>query len=493
MRSGGHVGLLLGAGALAACAATTDLVAYDEPPTLDSGVAAETSTPDASLGTNDSGAVEAMGEDVPEDGPVLDATTEPESGPGPVDGSDAAESAVSDSGDIDVAADASGDGLALDAGEASVQDAGCSSVEGGTGPLPAPDGGLLSLPSPEIYVGSTVESVTIGDINSDGRNDLVLCTNTQGAENPSADWSVFVFLQNPCGGLSPPVRYPGTPSGHIRTVAIADVTGDGRADLVFDQPNAVGVLPQNAQGTLDSMVVYGLPIDPRLTAVGDLTGDGLADVFAGMSNMVPTSVGYEMVQSAGALQSPVAIDSQLSASDIQIADVTGDGRPDVVLMTGLSFGIIPQQASGTLGAEVVVPAGADLEYVTAMALGDVTGDGRTDLVASGVGVETGAIEVYAQTSSGTLSSPLEYAISGTEGLGIADFDGDGRNDVVSVNVNIEIRLQTPAGTLAPPLQFTAPQAIGGQHPLATGDLNSDGRVDIVLVTYWGVSIVYGTR
>ena len=134
-------------------------------------------------------------------------------------------------------------------------------------------------PYMSMPVGSSPQAVAIGDVNGDGKNDAVLTTGWRG--DPE-DYHIFVFLQNSVGKLEPAVSYP---AGNGRSIAIGDVTGDGKADIVVTVTNGIGVLSQTPTGTLNPMVSY---VPRRVTTttetyqlkLGDFNNDGRLDVVA---------------------------------------------------------------------------------------------------------------------------------------------------------------------------------------------------------------------
>src|SRR5262245_34470224 len=119
--------------------------------------------------------------------------------------------------------------------------------------------------------GSGAEVVGIGDLDGDGRNDVAVLTSVN--NDPANDYMVHVFLQDIDGSLKPRVAYPVGARG--RSMDIGDVNGDGRADVVVGlySVNQIGVLLQNATGTLDPMVTYSTP-NANQVKVGDFNGDG---------------------------------------------------------------------------------------------------------------------------------------------------------------------------------------------------------------------------
>ena len=82
-------------------------------------------------------------------------------------------------------------------------------------------------------VGSWPEAVAIGDVTGDGRADVVMTTSYN--FDPANDFRLWVFAQAADGSLMPPVSYAtgSTYTDRAESVAIGDMTGDGRADVVL--------------------------------------------------------------------------------------------------------------------------------------------------------------------------------------------------------------------------------------------------------------------
>ena len=142
------------------------------------------------------------------------------------------------------------------------------------GPTPAPFIG----PYQAHPVNGWPESVAVGDVTGDGRNDVVMGVSPGGSVGPDA---VLVYAQQADGTLALPVTYPtGYTYGRPTSVAIGDITGDGRADVVVAL-DTVGIelFPQLASGALGSPATIATPDNLRLR-LGQLNGDGRLDVAA---------------------------------------------------------------------------------------------------------------------------------------------------------------------------------------------------------------------
>ena len=206
--------------------------------------------------------------------------------------------------------------------------------------------------------------------------------------------------------------YGSTPSGPI---AVGDVTGDGRADMVSCWPS--GLWYQNG-ATLGWTKVYS--IAPSKVAVGDITGDGRAEIIgtwssgiwywnpatsAGQRCIAPfhlvqllpeMSLGMEGLMSYHAGRVVCGIKMGLlwagpryipiAPSKVAVGDITGDGRAEIIGTWSTGIWYWNPATSGWTKMYSYVPSGP-------IAAGDVTGDGRADVVScwpSGLWYQNGA-------------------------------------------------------------------------------------------------------
>ena len=355
-----------------------------------------------------------------------------------------------------------------------------------------PNTNLLFKPYQAIPVGSWPEAVAVGDVNGDGRNDVVMTTSYY--FDPINDFHLFVFLQQADGTLSAPTSYAtaATYTNRPESVAVGDITGDGRADVVVGIDGVgVQVFPQLAGGTLGQPTMYA-SADTNKIRLGQLNGDGRLDV-AGVGWGTNT-IGVLLNNGHGGLSAPVSYPVLHGGyDDLEIADVTGDGRDDLVVMSGQLYAdpnvsVLAQLAGGGFGSAtpyVVAPS----TNTQGIGVGDVTGDGRSDVVASyGGNRPSSAIGVLAQNAGGTLAAVRSYpSYDIPEPVDIADVDLDGRPDVVVLHGGWDeagIYRQQADGTLAPEDLYPIPYASHyNPHGLAVGDINGDGSPDIVLADY----------
>jgi fibronectin type 3 domain-containing protein len=353
-----------------------------------------------------------------------------------------------------------------------------------TGPSPAPFLG----PYRAYPVTGWPESVAVGDVTGDGRNDVVMGVSPGTSSAPD---EVLVYAQLPDGTLASPVAYPtGYSYGRPTSVAIGDITGDGREDVVVALDTiGIEVFPQLPSGALGTPTTMTTPDNLRVR-LGQLNGDGRLDVAA--LGWGTNTVSVFLNDGRGGLRAPVAYSAQHDGyDDLEVADVTGDGRDDLVVMSGQGFApnvsVLAQLAGGGFAPAAAYSVGSGSTVLTSgIGVGDVTGDGLNDVVASyGGNRPSSNIAVFAQGMSGALSAPVSYpSYDIPQPVDVADLDLDGRADVVTLHggwLNAGVYRQRADGTLGAEELYPIPsQDQYSPHGLALGDINGDGTPDVVI-------------
>lgn len=231
---------------------------------------------------------------------------------------------------------------------------------------------------------------------------------------------------------------------------------------------------------------------PEAVQVGDVNGDGLADVVLTTSYYFDPAHDFKLYvflqRPDGQLAAPLLYPTNSSysnrAQSVQIADMNGDGRQDIVLGNNSNIEVFLQQPDGTLSASVV--------YATPMAsivrVGDVNNDGRADVV--GLDWSSGNVAVFLQNAGGTLDPAVMYSAphGGYNDLDLGDVNGDGLADIVVMSgqswlPNIVVLTQAATGGFNPPVSHSVASGVLTAG-VAVGDVNGDGRNDIA-VTYGG--------
>jgi hypothetical protein len=204
-------------------------------------------------------------------------------------------------------------------------------------------------------------SVTVGDLNGDGRPDFIV-GNAGGGIGVYLNTGAGAFTAGHVTNLLPNV------GGSVGPGVIADLNGDGKADYVVtsNQTGATDVFLGNGDGTLQAPAV--IPGYAFGLAVADLNRDGKPDLLqaAGGDLMVHLNSGD------GRFSAPPALYS-LGGGSVTTADINGDGNLDVVV----GYDVVRLgDGSGAFGGAYLFPANLNARDV---AVGDFNGDGKPDM------------------------------------------------------------------------------------------------------------------
>jgi hypothetical protein len=367
------------------------------------------------------------------------------------------------------------------------------------------------------------DSVVLADVNGDGKLDLVVGNDCPSVSTCNSGGSVSVLLGNGDGTFQAAVTYAlGGSDALSVSVAVADVNADGKPDLLAtsEGSDTVGVLLGNGDGTFQAAVNYSSGgLDPSFVAVKDVNGDGKPDLL--VANICAFScsgigvVGVLLGNGDGTFQAPVSYNSGgYNADSVAVADVNGDGRPDLVVanecdndghcMKGL-VGVLLGNGDGTFQAAVSYPSGES--YAVSIAVADVNGDGKPDLLVANLCAAvvadcayggTGSIGVLLGNGDGTFQAAVNYDSGGenANSIVVADVNGDGKLDLLVSNGDplslsgggvVGILLGNGDGTF----QVAVVYSTGGDGAasLAVGDVNGDDKLDLVVANGCNVGTI----
>jgi len=397
------------------------------------------------------------------------------------------------------------------------------------------------------------QSIAVGDLNGDGIPDMVIGVpgaSTDGRTGNGAVYVIYGPLMSGSGNIVPlnvssnfNVRLDGAVTSFGFSVAIGDVNGDGKADLVVGAPNENGelggvyVIPgpfYSGTGQTKDMAVttnysamyvgdsavMGYAIYPDKLgyslAIADLDGNGFNEIAIGAPNAaVSATLGALISGKVYVVGGPLVTDVGKNVSMSNTVNYKllayGDGQSGVCITSGVSSYCYFGQE--TFGA--------------ALETGDWNGDGIMDLAVGAPVEQPGWLDL--RTSTYVLYGPLpsstgnvrnmatitdfnvRYDAPVSDGLGIdltkGDFNGDGKMDLaigastestVSPNPNgaayllynplpsgVGITLDLTAPTnynvrMTGPVSGAATMAFG-QTSLAAADMNNDGKTDLLAV------------
>jgi hypothetical protein len=207
-------------------------------------------------------------------------------------------------------------------------------------------------------------SLAVADVNKDGKLDIVV-TNFCGSSGGSCsdgtfpEGSVSVLLGTGDGTFEPAVWYDSGWEG-ASAVAVADVNGDGKPDLLVGNcgpdgcdpsaPGVVGVLLGNGNGTFQPPMTYPTASGVTSIKAADVNLDGKLDLVvatwgAGLGS-IDGAVGVLLGNGDGTFQATVTADSgEAYAGSLAVADVNGDGKPDAIVTNDCRSGCLVNTGS----------------------------------------------------------------------------------------------------------------------------------------------------
>ncbi len=335
-----------------------------------------------------------------------------------------------------------------------------------------------------FVTGDGSSSVAIGDLDFDGKPDLAV-TNHLSA-------SVSVLINNtPAGGATPSFTriIPDFQTGDgPNEVAIGDMNRDGKPDLVTVNSFAGTV------SVLINATPVGGPADflrlnpdaaaangPTSVAIGDLDRNGMLDLA--VANHLSNDVSVLLGNGDGTFGPHSEFGIGPECYSVAIGDLNRDGIPDLATASYAtqSISVLIGNGDGTFGARSDIATGSPS---TAIAIGDLNQDGKLDLA---VTHDVPLVSVLLGVGNGTFGSHADFTTGDVPTwVAVGDVDREGRLDLVVANASsatVSVLLNNLSQETGP-LAFvnTAPPVGPGSLPIdvAIGDLNRDGKLDLAV-------------
>lgn len=356
-------------------------------------------------------------------------------------------------------------------------------------------GGASQFTPQSFIAGGKVDSVdsniettkyAVGDLDGDGGLDVVTIDRLNN--------TLSVYRNTTTGAaISFAPKTDFTTGASPRSVAIADLDGDGKPDVVVTNlnDNTVSIFRNTTSGGAISFapkVSFLTATQPAGIAVTDLDKDGKPDLVINTINLAGYVSVLRNTGSTGTISFATKLDLQLlsgSVEEIRTADIDGDGKEDIVVPNYWSYSISILRNTSTTGslsfaAKVdIATSGQPIEIEMA----DLNDDNKPDLVVTYF-LTGSSVSVFRNISAPgtvTFDSAVNYLTpKTTDGLGVNDLDGDSKPDILVGVGGESVAVLKNKSTAGGNLSFNAIVKSASLYTtkIITGDFDGDGKPDI---------------
>nr|WP_165958145.1 FG-GAP-like repeat-containing protein [Segetibacter sp. 3557_3] len=365
-------------------------------------------------------------------------------------------------------------------------------------------------PKSDLLTGSD-RSVAIGDLDGDGKAEVV--TLGSGAVRILRNITTAGSTTLGASAFEPAVNFPVNYNVNYQNLFLADVDGDGKLDIIVGNHNDAriavfrntstpgGITPASFAAKIE----YPVNGKVEALAVSDLDGDGRPDIVA----LTRTTLSVFSNRTIKGLIDPGSFYEQIIFSGLplnelwravtKVTDVDGDGKPDIITHTGVVNVFRNNSVRGVINAtSFQPPVNLNLTRVKSFDIADVDQDGKMDFVCitdsrlSPDGQISGRILISHNVASpgnittASFSPPVEFFTPYEPwSFTFDDFDGDSKPDLaISCNSKIALMRNTSVpgsittNSLAYPVDFNATVST-----LESGDVDGDGIPELFSTTW----------
>ncbi len=329
----------------------------------------------------------------------------------------------------------------------------------------------------QSWEGGAVEDIEAADIDADGVLDLVVLDYT----------SITVLYAQGGGRFGAPRVLSGADT--FTSLEASDFDTDGYVDLAVSFSCGRSALPESGVQLFQGDGMGGLVAGSRYLLAGGCAGPlHLADVNGdGAPDLVAAPWSPFLALGDGSFSTEVSSAGLFGQTLVGLADWDGDGNRDVMTSAGTSVIVYPGRGDGTFGYSPVFETGI---APTSLVVGNFGASAAPDVATLNFDSSLGSsVSLLFNEGDGTLASPVQYPTDPPAGaLRTADLNADGWLDLLlplASSAGIGVLLGSSSGEFSSMVSYEA-----GRDPrdLDVRDLNRDGALDVVVADQVGQAI-----
>jgi hypothetical protein len=317
-----------------------------------------------------------------------------------------------------------------------------------------------------------VNSVTIGDSNNDGQNEVVV--------GLSATNNELRMYENKTGGWRE-TNISDVPNS-IMSIAVGDANNDGYNDVIIGTfyitvTNELRMYSNVSGGWVETNI-SDFSVGVNSVAIGDANRDGQNEVVVGLDSTTNEVRMYK--NETGTWVETNISDEPSDAYSVAIGDANNDGKNEVVIGIAITTNELRMYENKT-GSWIETSIRDEPNGAKSVAIGDANRDGQNEVVV-GMGSTTNEVRMYKNETGTWVETNISDESTYVKSVAIGDANRDGQNEVVigmlSAPTTNELRMyENKSGAWVETNISDEPNHV---YSVAIGDANRDGKNEVII-------------